>query len=797
MIAEAAAGRRVLGRIAAEWNAADPPLTTSRGNRWTGHRVGVMLCNPLYAGVRVHRKGSVFGRPNRAWPGDRYDARWPAILDKATHAAVVAAVTGPGRPGGDGTHLLRYPLSGLAYCGKCGARLRAAPAYGGARQLICPSRPAGCGGIGRVMGPVEEYVVRVVLWWLGEGGVYDAYLAAQRAASVDGAWQARIAEIDAGRARHAAALAEWEDQLFTGDFGEGIDRASAARLAARHRAADAKLAAERDNLARRLAAARQAPAGGAGTDWDDLTVTERRDWLARYVARVVIHPTRKGMAAFDLAAIEVIPGPWADGLEVTRPPGPVLVPRAQSRPPRTCELPGCGRPHRHGGLCGMHRRRQLAAIAAGNPDGWDWSPDSRQGSKPVRGRKCDLPGCGGPHSAGGLCRLHWVRKRKAEAAGRPDDWDRSPELIGPPGTSPGPPPKGRVCDLPGCGRPHSCGGLCAMHVARKRKAKAAGDPDRWDRSPGRVYQAGRTCTLPGCGRPHQAAGLCSMHRQRRDKAARAGRPGEWDLSPRPATVPADRAAPPALAGLAWALTATPHRGPLPDRARAPDSVLPWEAPRCATSPVTSPVSSPVLIERHTCPCCRGKRPDLGRDADCRDELTGAGVRVGGWDIRGRWFGVVVAATPRLGAWRRGETISWYEQVCVSAAPARPVLYVARVAVSVAWPVRCGWRLGGTADDRPYHAPASWVDGGADRARVRGAAGSGLDSQPLRRACEAGSAGCPAQARVGGRRRGSVARSFRSPGPGDLAVVGAQRLVFHGPGPGPDRAGRLARGYRRR
>ena len=42
---------------------------------------------------------------------------------------------------------------------------------------------------------------------------------------------------------------------------------------------------------------------------------------------------------------------------------------------------------------------------------------------------------------------------------------------------------------------------------------------------------------------------------------------------------------------------------------------------------------------------------------CRDELTGADVRVDGWDIRGRWFGVVVGATPRLGE-LRGEMIPW-------------------------------------------------------------------------------------------------------------------------------------------
>jgi hypothetical protein len=42
----------------------------------------------------------------------------------------------------------------------------------------------------------------------------------------------------------------------------------------------------------------------------------------------------------------------------------------------------------------------------------------------------------------------------------------------------------------------------------------------------------------------------------------------------------------------------------------------------------------------------------------RDELTGVGVRAGGWDILGRWFGVVVGATPRLGELPRGQMIPW-------------------------------------------------------------------------------------------------------------------------------------------
>jgi len=43
---------------------------------------------------------------------------------------------------------------------------------------------------------------------------------------------------------------------------------------------------------------------------------------------------------------------------------------------------------------------------------------------------------------------------------------------------------------------------------------------------------------------------------------------------------------------------------------------------------------------------------------CRDELTGVDVRTGGWDIRRRWFGMVVGGTLRLGELRLGETIPW-------------------------------------------------------------------------------------------------------------------------------------------
>ena len=73
----------------------------------------------------------------------------------------------------------------------------------------------------------------------------------------------------------------------------------------------------------------------------------------------------------------------------------------------------------------------------------------------------------------------------------------------------------------------------------------------------------------------------------------------------------------------------------------------------------------ILIAAHR---LAGARPHLAAVAGivhpealwrlCREELTGVDVRSGGWDIRGRWFGVVVRATPRRGELRRGETIPW-------------------------------------------------------------------------------------------------------------------------------------------
>ena len=90
-------------------------------------------------------------------------------------------------------------------------------------------------------------------------------------------------------------------------------------------------------------------------------------------------------------------------------------------------------------------------------------------------------------------------------------------------------------------------------------------------------------------------------------------------------------------------------------------VIGLHVPHAVVVSVLTPAETLIAARR-----LAGARPHLAAVAGvvhpedlwqlCPNELTGVDVHADGWDIRGRWFGVVVEATPRLGALRRGETI---------------------------------------------------------------------------------------------------------------------------------------------
>jgi DNA invertase Pin-like site-specific DNA recombinase len=135
---------RTLYSIAKDWNAKG--FTSARGKAWSHPGVRAVLLNPRNAGLRAHR-GEIVAQ-----------AAWPAIVDRDTYDGVVALLTDPGRRFG-GAHARKYLLSGLAVCGKCGARLGSAlPHKRSKPRYQCKS----CHGSSRKIEWVDEFVLDVV-----------------------------------------------------------------------------------------------------------------------------------------------------------------------------------------------------------------------------------------------------------------------------------------------------------------------------------------------------------------------------------------------------------------------------------------------------------------------------------------------------------------------------------------------------------------------------------------------------------------------------------------------------------
>lgn len=271
------AGRVLAGEslrsIALDLNARGVPTVT--GRPWSTHVVRKMLLNPRLAGLRAHH-GKVVAK-----------ATWPAIIDEATHQRLVATLTAPART--TAVVARRYLLSGLAYCGRCGARLIAHPRQG-RRTYACRQGPngPGCGGIRVVAEPLEQLVV-------------------ERAAN-------RVDELDlAGRgpdeAALLAAITDVEARLdqLAGDWADGtLDRRS--WLAARARL-DERLGELRGQLATVAHDAALAPyastPGALAAAWEGLTFDVQRAVLSALVDRVTIGPPAARGSRFDPGRVSV------------------------------------------------------------------------------------------------------------------------------------------------------------------------------------------------------------------------------------------------------------------------------------------------------------------------------------------------------------------------------------------------------------------------------------------------------------------------------------------------------------
>jgi DNA invertase Pin-like site-specific DNA recombinase len=88
---------------------------------------------------------------------------WPAILDRATAASLKLLMADPRRP--TLTRRITYPLTGLLWCGACGAMLHGRTGRRPGREkvyrdYVCPRPPMGCSGVGISAGALERYLYR-------------------------------------------------------------------------------------------------------------------------------------------------------------------------------------------------------------------------------------------------------------------------------------------------------------------------------------------------------------------------------------------------------------------------------------------------------------------------------------------------------------------------------------------------------------------------------------------------------------------------------------------------------------
>lgn len=283
LIREAAA--RVLAgdgvrTIAREWQEAGVPTVT--GARWSATTVKRLLASGRICGWREHH-GVLTA-----------EAEWPAILDAATGARLRRLLADPARNLSGGANARSYLLSGLVRCGRCGARMTAAPVVrkgGRYRRYACLKDRGGCNRCGIGAEPLEELIVEAVLLRL-DGAALASTVAEHEKRIVDRSEVAVIEE----------RLAELADAFAAGEISrpewlrarQGLDgRLEAAR------------AADAADVRRSAATAVLAEEGPLRSRWPSLTMDRKRLVLETVIEAVTIAPTSRAANYFDAGRVDV------------------------------------------------------------------------------------------------------------------------------------------------------------------------------------------------------------------------------------------------------------------------------------------------------------------------------------------------------------------------------------------------------------------------------------------------------------------------------------------------------------
>ncbi|MEU9209074.1 recombinase family protein [Streptomyces sp. NPDC048415] len=290
------------------------PLRTKRSGeqpRRLNHRsVRDRLINPRLCGYRTYIPQSVRESLGRApWlpdhvvrdgQGEPVSGDWEPIVTVKEWRRLVTLLGSRAKAKERASHCtsVRYLLSGIARCGRCGCPLRQNPYTSGSEQAArygfryqCRTADGGCGGVSRV-GPLTDDTVQAAL------------LDHLRSAAVRARQEVELCL--------PAAPGSWmEARRLLQELGHAWTRRSAGSLSLeefeRERAEVATLTAERMVEIRAASARRESLAQSLPVviaRWAELPLAEKRSHIREWATDVFVHPTGRG-SRFDPSRIEV------------------------------------------------------------------------------------------------------------------------------------------------------------------------------------------------------------------------------------------------------------------------------------------------------------------------------------------------------------------------------------------------------------------------------------------------------------------------------------------------------------
>lgn len=269
--------------IAMAWNAAGVRTpgrkATPAGRHWESSSLKRMLTAPRIVGDRTLH-GVVVGH-----------GAIPALLERDTWERLCAVLAAP-RGRQDGTTVRRHYLTGLAACGRCGAKLTARADAQGIVRYVC-AQPRGCGGISVAKHNIEPLIAEAIAVRLDSDALRAAF--ARRIGAP-------------GDAPDLEQLRADEQALEEAATAYFVERAiSKAEYTAVRGQLKARIEASRRHLERstREAGLARLTRIDVRREWDQHPAPWRHDVARTLIERVTVNPAPKRGARFDPGRITI------------------------------------------------------------------------------------------------------------------------------------------------------------------------------------------------------------------------------------------------------------------------------------------------------------------------------------------------------------------------------------------------------------------------------------------------------------------------------------------------------------